>query len=102
MIRIPEERYAEDVVAARAHRPAGLRRDSRGQYLIPKRLPPGTYQIQASRQATGRFGAIADHEKTRRPTIWGPARSVSFLTVGTDSAPVGITISALSKSEGQK
>lgn len=40
--------------------------DSQGHYSIPRRLPPGNYQVQATRQPENPFGIIIDYEKTRR------------------------------------
>ena len=40
--------------------------DSQGRYTIPRRLPPGNYQVQATRQPENPFGIIIDYEKTRR------------------------------------
>jgi protocatechuate 3,4-dioxygenase beta subunit len=40
--------------------------DSLGQFVISRRLPPGAYHIQATRQPENPFAMIADYEKTRR------------------------------------
>ena len=43
--------------------------DSQGQFEIPRRLPPGTYQIQATRQPENPFMIFGDYEKTRQTFI---------------------------------
>jgi hypothetical protein len=40
--------------------------DNLGQYVISKRLPPGTYQIRATRNSDNPFRSFADYQKTQR------------------------------------
>ena len=59
--------------------------DSLGQFVIARRLPPGAYHIQATRQPENPFAMIADYEKTRRTFTVGLGQAQLRLDINVPS-----------------